>query len=49
MARALGMSQQRVSQLLKEEVIIDMVIIMPDNFLGSIPPAERQQLYISYL
>jgi enterochelin esterase family protein len=33
-----------LDSLLKEEVIIDMVIIMPDNFLGSIPPAERQRL-----
>ena len=33
-----------MDSLLKEEVIVEMVIIMPDNFLGSIPPAERKRL-----
>ena len=33
-----------MDSLLKEEVIVEMVIIMPDNFLGSIPPAERKKL-----
>jgi len=33
-----------MDSLLKEEVVVEMVIIMPDNFLGSIPPAERQKL-----
>ena len=33
-----------MDSLLKEEVVEEMVIIMPDNFLGSIPPAERKKL-----
>lgn len=33
-----------MDSLLKEEVVVEMVIIMPDNFLGSIPPAERRKL-----
>jgi enterochelin esterase family protein len=33
-----------MDSLLKEEVVAEMVIIMPDNFLGSIPPAERAAL-----
>lgn len=33
-----------MDSLLKEEVVEEMVIIMPDNFLGSIPPAERARL-----
>ena len=33
-----------MDSLLKEEVVHEMVIIMPDNFLGSIPPAERAKL-----
>lgn len=30
-----------MDSLLKEEVVVEMVIVMPDNFLGSIPTAKR--------
>lgn len=33
-----------MDSLLREEMIEEMIIIMPDNFLGSIPPAERAEL-----
>lgn len=33
-----------MDSLLREEMVEEMVIIMPDNFLGSIPPAERKAL-----
>ena len=33
-----------LDSLLREEMIVEMVIIMPDNFLGSMPPEERQRL-----
>lgn len=33
-----------MEMLLMADQVREMVVVMPDNFLGSIPPAERQQL-----
>lgn len=33
-----------MDSLLREEMIEEMIVVMPDNFLGSIPPAERKKL-----
>ena len=33
-----------MDSLLQERAVKEMVIIMPDNFLGSVPPAEREVL-----
>lgn len=33
-----------MDSLLREEMVAEMIIIMPDNFLGSIPPEERAEL-----
>lgn len=33
-----------MDSLHREDMIAEMIIIMPDNFLGSIPPAERKAL-----
>ncbi len=35
---------EHMDSLLRSGQAREMVVIMPDNFLGSIPPAERQQL-----
>ena len=32
-----------MDSLLREDMIAEMVVVMPDNFLGSIPPAERRR------
>lgn len=39
-----GHLMQWMDSLLREEMVEEMIIIMPDNFLGSIPPAERKAL-----
>lgn len=33
-----------MDSLLREEMVVEMIIVMPDNFLGSVPPAERAEL-----
>ena len=33
-----------MDSLLQCKAVREMVVVMPDNFLGSIPPAERQAL-----
>ena len=33
-----------MDSLLQSNEVVEMVVIMPDNFLGSLPPAERQAL-----
>lgn len=35
---------QWIDSLNREEMIAEMIIVMPDNFLGSIPPEERAEL-----
>jgi len=37
----------QMDSLLKEEVVVEMVIVMPDNFLGSIPVEERKAFMAS--
>ena len=36
-----------MDSLLREEMVEEMVIVMPDNFLGSIPLEERQKLMLA--
>lgn len=33
-----------MDSLLREEMVAEMIIVMPDNFLGSVPPEERAEL-----
>ena len=39
-----GLLLQKMDSLLQRDEVVEMVVVMPDNFLGSIPPAERREL-----
>lgn len=39
-----GLLLQKMDSLLQRGEVAEMVVVMPDNFLGSIPPAEREAL-----